>query len=160
MITTDEKVRELAREYREAFTTKQRDDGQSFTTLKDSYPDAPEDVQELVAATHDDRKMSPDDYRYEWTVNSLDLISDATEEEDLEDLAYEIEADIYTTDLIRWLGSRADRYCWVDEAIEEGFEPGTEGVIGDIMLGQAYEKEHVYRIVLGFLRERVEADTA
>ncbi len=95
--------------------------------------------------------MLPDDYRYEWTVESLDLINDADEDADLDDLAYEIEADTYTHELTRWLGSRPYRYTYVDQRTEMSGH-SEQSVIQDLMAGQEEEKREVYTLVLEHLR--------
>ncbi|MCA1740284.1 MAG: hypothetical protein LC740_16095, partial [Actinobacteria bacterium] len=120
-------------------------------TLKDEHREDGSPYMELVAAVHDDRAMLPDDYRYEWTVQSLERIA---ETDDPEEAAYEIEADVYTADLVRWLGSHARRPGYVDEATSE-LGHSELGIMGDVMAGQALEKQEVYRAVLAFLGERV-----
>lgn len=77
--------------------------------LKD---DAPDWVRSLVLAAHGD--MGPDDWRYEAIEDALSAV-----EQDGEDAA--LEPDIYTWGLTRWLNSRADRYAYCDDAVNEGY---------------------------------------
>jgi hypothetical protein len=93
--------------------------------------------------------MMPDDYRYKFIENSLQYIAD--QDEDADDLdCPEIEADIYTSDLTKWLHSRNDRVYYLTEALEEyeikdGFQALQEA--------QLREREEVFYSVLNSLRE-------
>lgn len=151
-------IQELAQQYRDRFTLYKRSEDDVIWTRKDNQDD---EALELIAATHDNREMFPDDYRYEYTVDALDLIIDADEDatrDDLEELAFEIEADVYYHELNEWLSSRADRYGYVDEAVEN-FGHG-DSITDDIAAGQRWEKEEVFRAVLAFLEERADEDEA
>ena len=156
--STLQKIKELAEEYRKGFTRTQRGE-ETIWTLTEEARNAPRvftHTQELVAATHEDRNMAPDDYRYEWTVDALDAIAEAIEyDQDLEDREFEIEPDVYTHDLVKWLGSSAWRYSYCNEALSAlGSNDG--GFVGLMMYGQEMEKREVYRAVLEFLTERAE----
>lgn len=152
-----ERIKELAEEGRESFITHERGE-KTIWTLKDEarYEGSP--VMDLVLAVHQDGETSPDDYRYEWTLDSLIMIAEAIDEgDDPEEREYEIEPDIYTADLMRWIGSRADRYSYCDEALSEygaDYFAGKGGVIDIIQAGQTAEKREVYRAVLDFLVEQ------
>ncbi len=143
-----ETIQALAAGYRQLFETKERGD-ETIWVVRDEHRDANTgEVMELVAAVHENRAMLPDDYRYAFTVEALDVIA---ESEDPDDVAHEgsLEADFQTADLVRWLGSGL-RYAYVDEAVSE-LGHSDLGVIGDIMAGQLLEKQEVFYVVLGFL---------
>jgi hypothetical protein len=149
-------IQELAQNYRDRFMLYVRGEDDVIWTRKDDNDD---EALELIAATHDNRNMSPDDYRYEYTVNALDMIIEADEEadeDDLRELEYEIEPDVYYHELNEWLASRTDRYGYVDEAVAD-FGHG-ESITDDIAAGQAQEKREVFNTVLEFLAEQADED--
>ncbi|HUM44856.1 MAG TPA: hypothetical protein PKI14_18070, partial [Fervidobacterium sp.] len=81
-------VNELAREALEWFETGTRDSGEKFVKTKDGRP---EWLTDLIFTAHGD--MMPDDHRYKFIEEALDLI--ANQDVDLD--RPEIEADIYTS---------------------------------------------------------------
>jgi hypothetical protein len=141
-------VNELAREALEWFITdtRDRDNGEEFIKTKDGRPDW---LENLIFTAHDD--MLPDDYRYKFIEDALIMIADQDEDADLD--RPEIEADIYTSDLTKWLHSRNDRVYYLTEALEEyeikdGFRA--------LQAAQLREREEVYFSVLNGLRELCE----
>ncbi len=137
-------IRELATEAYTYFTRKSRTSGSDYWCLKD---DAPEWVSDLCYAAHSYGRMGPDDYRYEFIWDAVCAIKDETEDD--------LEADIYNGQLTGWLHSRADRYAYVDEAIEEcGCE--FSSIMDAISLGQLREKQEVLQQVQDYLEKRVE----
>lgn len=136
-------IQELASHYSKMFIRDTRDDGTEYVKTIDERP---EELTELIHKAHGD--MMPDDWRYKFIEESLDIIAEQ-DEDDLD--CPELEPDIYTHDLLQWLASRNDRYDYVDQATEE-YGHGNS-LINDIMLGQIKEKEEVYFSVLSSLRE-------
>ena len=120
------------------------DTGRTIRILKD---DAPEWVQDLVYSAHGD--MGPDDIRYDWTEDALSAI-----EQDGE--SAELEPDIYTSDLTRWLASRTDRFSYCDEAASEGYVGEGAGLIERLQAGQAMEQREIMAAVLEALNEELE----
>jgi len=98
-------IRELAAEYLTMFEVLERTDGTKTWKRKDEYQNH-EDLQPLCQDAHDD--MFPDDHVYNFIVDALSTIADADEDADLEDLAFDIEPDIYNHDLLRWLSSHSN----------------------------------------------------
>lgn len=134
-------VNELAREALEWFESGTRDSGEKFVKTKYGRPDW---LGNLIFAAHGD--MMPDDYRYKFIEEALDLI--ANQDIDLD--CPEIEADIYTSDLTKWLHSRNDRVYYLTEALETfGMKDGFQA----LQSAQIIEKEEVYWSVLENLRE-------
>jgi hypothetical protein len=144
-------VHSLAREMYEAFESDKRDNGDTFWKLKDG---SPEWMKDVCFQAHKDGSpgimgepgqgaMMPDDYRYEFIFEAVSSIEEADEDADLDEVRDEIEADIYTYDLTKWLNSRADRIGYVDEAVSE-LGHSDMGIIGDIMMGQIAEKQEVF----------------
>lgn len=134
-------INELAEESLEWFVTDTRDDGEKFTKTKDGRPKW---LTDLIFTAHGD--MMPDDHRYKFIEEALELIADQDADIDCP----EIEADIYTSDLTKWLNSRNDRVYYLSEALEnsditDGFQL--------LMMAQSIEREEIYYSVLNSLRE-------
>lgn len=135
-------VQELAREALRYFIRKRREDGSEYVAVMDYRP---EWVLQMVYAAHNDGEILPDDWRYEFVLESLYAIADSDPDE-LDEL--ELEADSAP---MEWFSSSMRRVAYVDEAIEELGRPGH--VMDAIEHGQYIEKNEVLRIVLEFLRE-------
>lgn len=118
--------------------------------LKDEHANN-EELKDLIRKAHGDKL--PDDYCYEFIVEALDKIAECQEgarEYDIIDAIYEIEADVYTSNLTSWLNSRADRVRYLTEALEEceikdGFQA--------LAVAQQKEKQEVALSVLKSLKE-------
>ena len=145
-------IQELAQEWLDWFEVGKRDDGKTFFYLKDG---APEELHKMVRKVHGD--MLPDDYKYEYIVGALEAIADYDgDEDDIEELADDLEADCYDSDLLEWLNSHSIRTWYVDKAVEEMGHGG--GIMEDIAMGQVEEKREVFFTVLEDLRENLEED--
>lgn len=103
----------LAENYYSLFETRTRANGDKFVTLINECDYQP--LKNLIYNCH--AGMLPDDYKYWFIYNALELIADAPENSDLRDLNPEPE--IYTHDLIIWLGSNLTRLEYCDQAIDE-----------------------------------------
>lgn len=152
MVDTNTQIRQLAEDYRARFTMIERGE-ETIWTRRDTNDEI---ALDLIVVTHDDRDMAPDDYRYEYTVDALDMILDATDDADLEELGYELEADVNYHELNTWLASRVDSYAWVDEARDTFGTDAFESITDEISAGQQAEKQHVYNLVLQFLTDKAE----
>lgn len=141
-------IQKLA-EYAGRFLERKKRGEEEIYTLKDRHP---EWVRGMVFKVHEDGHWAPDDYKYEYVVESLDHISEGMDPEEPE-----LEADIYSSDLLKWLSSHRERLGLVDEAVEEhGLDWDKErGIEGMISFGQWYEKDQVFRIVVEALKERL-----
>lgn len=137
-------LKDIAKFIQKRLTTKRRDSGESYVSATD---DTPQWIVNLFHEAHGD--MLPDDYKYEYIQDSIEWIADGN---DLE--SPDIEADVYTEDLIKWLGSHiGTRPNYVDEAVAQFGGHSDQGIVGDIMMGQAMEKDEVYHIVLQGLQK-------
>ena len=67
--------------------------------------------------------------------------------------------DIYTADLTGWVGSRADRYAYCDEATEE-YGERVKSVLGVLQLGMARERLEVFAQLMEALTARAEAGSS
>jgi hypothetical protein len=151
---TTTKLQALATEVLTYFETATRtSNGAEYHRTKDG---APQWVKDMCWAAHESGGMMPDDWRYGFIVEALGALED---NEDPDEIA--MEADIYTSELTDWLGSRADRYAFCDEAMEEfgmewkDLENGTWTLLA---LGQRREKDEVLAAVRGFLEEKLTVD--
>lgn len=143
---TNPTLESLAAEACAYFTKGDRigDTGELIRILKDGTPDW---VLKLVHAAHGD--MLPDDWRYSWIEDALSAVESEGEDATLE-------PDIYTSNLTRWLHSRADRHAYCDEAVESGLLPADAGMIARLQGGQAVEQVEVMGSVLESLAARLE----
>jgi hypothetical protein len=131
-------VNELAKDALGWFITDARDNGEEFIKTKEGRPDW---LKNLIFTVHDG--MLPDDYRYKFIEDALIMIADQDEDTDLD--CPEIEADIYTSDLTKWLHSRNDRVYYLTEALET-FE--IKDGFWALQEAQLREREEVYYSVL------------
>jgi hypothetical protein len=143
---------ELAGDAYSHFETRERPDGESYTTLRDS---APEWLHELVRSAHDD--MLPDDWRYATIRSALGFISDTDIEsvDDAHDAASEFadsNVDAYTGARLAWLSSHLSRAGYCDDAASEfGYSIESDGIVGLIGLGQYAEGSEVFASVVDSL---------
>ena len=117
---------------------------------------APEWVRDMCHAAHQDGSnggMMPDNWRYSFIVEALDALSEADEPDHIE-----LDADIYTSELTAWLGSRNDRSGYCDQAADEyGIDPEADVIRHQpplhlrLMWGQKYEKHEVLTAVREYL---------
>lgn len=127
-------------------------------------PGEPEDVRHwrfrdrrptwLVALVrdrvHERGHFLPDDFKFTYAVNALELIGQGEDPDDPR-----LEPDVYTSELLAWLASHRERLGYVDEAVEEWGWDRERGIEGAIAAGQLREMEEVYRAVADGLRERL-----
>ncbi|MGH6629302.1 MAG: hypothetical protein ACREB3_06195 [Burkholderiales bacterium] len=146
----------MAAEASKWFEQKTRDKGEKFWTLKNGRPQWAQDMVQEAHDTGGGNLMLPDDWRYESIVDALDRIQDASDDADLDELADEIEADVYNADLLKWLSSHLERAGYVDEAVNNLGWDKDGGIFRAIQAGQIAEKREVYFSVLATLRERIE----
>jgi len=143
-------IKELAEHARSFFESKTRPNSEEiFWSMTRRHPSW---VRDMLFHIHDDGDIFPDDYKYEYVVDFLDLLSDGVDPEEPQ-----LEPDPYTHDLLKWLGSHSVRIGYVDEAAEDFGHSANGGVVGDIMQGQVREKEEVFNLVVEALKDRLEA---
>lgn len=151
MATDIRTARSLAEEMHEAMTQDTRADGSKFWHLKDG---SPQWMTDAAHQAHGD--FLPDDYRYEFIVEALSAFVETDDDANVDDMREaidNIEADIYTFDLLKWLASNLQRPGMVDEAVSE-MGHSDMGIVGDIMLGQMAEKhETAYQLLTALENE-------
>lgn len=126
---------------------------QLFVQMKD---EAPEWVEKLVHVVHDDCQIPPDNYRFEFIKTALDTLAEANDEDHMEELRAELEADVYTSGLTAWLHSSNFRVYYLSEVLEAYDGSGLDG-FQVLSLAQAREKQEVFDKVLEYLRGLVES---
>jgi hypothetical protein len=116
--------------------------------VKKEYQDN-EELKNLIYKAHDN--MMPDDYKYSYVVDALNLISECSED-DIQEEIYNIEADIYTSDLTNWLNSSNSRVYYLTEALEEyGITDGFQA----LSIAQQKERQEIANSVFNSLKEIV-----
>jgi hypothetical protein len=117
------KTKERIDEMYAAFESDKRNDGDMFYKLKSG---SPEWMTDVIHAVHGDKL--PDDTVYEMIYDALSRLSeidDDSEDETVKDLdrlfdaIYEMEPDVYTSNLTAWLNKRADHVYYLTEALEQ-----------------------------------------
>ena len=143
----DMDIQKLAEHAGNFFERKQRGEDEIYT-LKNRHPTW---LYDMVFAVHDKGHWLPDDYKYQFIVEALDHLSEGMNPEEPE-----LEADVYTTDLMDWLASHRERLGIVDEAVNELGWNKEGGIETAISLGQWREKEDVFRRVVEALQGRLD----
>lgn len=141
-------IKELAEYARSFFGAKEAPEPRgTFYVAEERIPTW---IYDMIYAIHDNGDWLPDDYKYEFIVDSLDSLAEGADPEDPQ-----LEADVYTSDLLKWFTSHGKRPGLVDEAVEQmGHSP--QGILEDIGLGQWYEKDQVFNQIVQALRKRIE----
>ena len=116
---------------------------------------APDWVEGLVRVVHDDCRILPDDYRYEFIETVLDTLAEANDEDHMADLRTELEADVYTSGLTAWLHSSNFRIYYLSEVLDE-FGGDLDGFQA-LSQAQVQEKREVFDKVLEYLKGLVES---
>lgn len=145
-------IQKLARECAEMLETQKRDNGKSYVAFK---RDAPEWMRDMARDAHGD--LLPDDFIYEYIAEALEAISMADDAEDIERACDELEPDVYTSGILKWLSARG--FMCVDEALSDcGMQvDGVNTTLFDaVMLAQVEEKRRVFNAVVHFLKQRAE----
>lgn len=121
MMTKEEIIIKMAERMSQAFVWDKRNDETKFCKLKD---DSPAWMTEVIYKAHEDKL--PDDTVYRFIEKAVDAIAEA-DPASIEDAIFEIESDVYTSDLTEWLNERNDHVCYLTEALingdhKDGFE--------------------------------------
>ena len=140
-------IQSLANEMSLRFEIGKRTNGEEFRKLRDDSPDWMTDV---CRAAHNGGEMLPDDWRYEFIEDAVDLLAEC---EDPGDAIERLEPNVYTHDLTAWLHSRGDRMGFVDDLLgDNAFRSGYEL----LAMAQFAEREEVLYQVKQALCETLE----
>ena len=124
------------------FKRVKKKDDTYYYTCTDKYKD-------LVKEVHDDCNILPDDYKYQFIFDALDIISCGNYNED--NYCEGIEADIYNDDLLKWISSARYRPYYVDEVIDEYGYPDEGGFFTLLSTAQYKEREEVFNRVFSYI---------
>lgn len=138
-------IQELAKKYADWFETAVGKDDIDYLRLKKRD----ENISNLIYAAHD--KMLPDDFKYRFIREALEIISESSEIEDIQ-----LEADIYNSDLLKWIGSDLHRGYYVDQAIDDMCDGTYPGFFESLRYGQYAEKMEVLHSVILSLEKILE----
>lgn len=141
----DEKIKKLAGEWARGFETGERSDGGRFWRL---YENAPEALCESIGEIHG-TDILPDDFRFHASWIALLAIADGAIED------WHPEPDVYTADLLNYLGGPGGRVERANEALEEGLTTTIQDAAG---WAQVEERREVHARAVKALRAIVEAD--
>jgi len=113
-----------------------------------------EDYRALSSIIH--TSQTNEDLAYEEIQNALEAI-ELGGCDGADDDSYEIEGDVYNSDLIGWLGASMWNYAWCDGEMET-FGGEYQSILDIIKDGQAAAKRHVWGAVIGLVRELAEEE--
>jgi hypothetical protein len=116
-----------------------------------------EEVKDLCFTAHNKGGMLPDDFIYSRIVEALDCLSEREPEteNDAQERLYELEADIYTSDLTAWLNSSNTRVYYLTQALEEfeckdGFQA--------LAIAQKLEIDEISNAVLDYILSNLDEE--
>lgn len=144
-MTKIDTIQSVAKEMLKNLEKAKRTDGSSFVRTKKEI----KWQKDIIHNAHGDNL--PDDYIYQFIEDALCVLADCREGEE-DDCIYQIEADVYTSDLTKWLHSSNNRVYYLDEAISNGAKDG----FGLLAMAQTQEKQEVAQAVLQGIREHIE----
>lgn len=137
----------MAKQLDRALVTGKRDNGEDFYKLRD---EAPQWMIDAVHAAHGD--MLPDDWKYKMIADlasSLAELDDDATQDAIERAIYELEAPVYTAQLVDWLGS-GGRISYADEVLEDG---GAKTITDLMQAGYQRELAEVANLLCDALAE-------
>lgn len=155
-------LREAAVESRRHFEQRTRPDGSRYWTVSaKTVPEFASWLKDLAFAAHDSGEWLPDDTRYQYMVDALDILEDVEDDDSAEDEYSErldSDVDVYTSELTTWLGSHGKRLAYLDEVLDPN-SIWTKPETGSELLhhAQYLERRDVFEAVRAFLAELVEA---
>ncbi len=147
-------IKTLAAWYNKQAKQDKRDDGSKFYKFVCANEVDEERCRALAFAAHGDGDMLPDDWRYEFIVEALSALSETDDPDEIE-----LEADVYTSDLTRWLNSRNSRLGYCDEAVREGLVSESADMSARLTGGQYMEKREVLALVREYLEDEASTIT-
>ena len=143
-------VKEYANKMYSAMERAARRDGSEYVRLKYNCENEKEYTSIIYDVHADLNQGLPDDFTYRVIREML------AEIEDQEDIGSpeDIEADIYTSELLDWMREDLSRVERVNDALKD---LGGDDIISLMMYAQVQEKEEIYHSLVSHIRERLEA---
>jgi hypothetical protein len=140
-------IQELAARLSNQLECKERLNGDKFICIKDNAQDK-ELLTGIILQAHENKL--PDNYIYEWASEALEAIASY---HDPEDYISDIQPEVYTHELMKWLASHYDRKELVNQTIQE---LGFTDMDNALMAAQTMEKEAVYQSIFQSLTEIID----
>ena len=142
-------VAELAAEALALSEVRTREDGSTFVVF--TTTDATEWVKNAVHAAHGE--MLLDDFVFTTCREAFSAIAEAGEDADLDEIRAEFadNVDVYSSELIAWLGSHGERMGYCVAAQEEGLVDVDADVAQRIAVGQAIERGQIFDAIVAGL---------
>ena len=112
------KLSKKLQQFSATFERRERDNGELFVCLADNKKDW---MKNAVMAAHNVCNIGPNDSTYEMIEKVIDHLANAEpkDADEAYDALREIESDIYTHDLLRWLGSSVYNVEYLETAVVE-----------------------------------------
>lgn len=111
---------------------------------------APQWFKDLCYKAHKIDDILPNDYIYDYIKEAIDIIAN---NENPQDVIYEIEPDCMTFDLLQWVSNNLCFMTWADNVLKEGFEPKSLSAL--LQMAQANHKQAIANNVLISLEEHL-----
>lgn len=146
----NQKLIKHARDLYDQMEYKKFDNGIERVTIKSNCKNHQE-LLDLTFKVSEQTNLSMDS-TYSFTLQALNIISDsmATTENELNKAIDNIEADIFTSDLMEWLQESVYHVHYLTQAIDE---LNTRDGFKLLRMAQQLAKEEVYNIILKELRQ-------
>jgi len=116
---------------------------------KPTGANAPQWVYDLTLTAHDAGEIRPDDWRYAFIMEALNLLADF---EDADEAYDSLCGDTYTAELTAWLASSVRRTDYADEGMK-GYDGEFNTFSGLLSYAQYLEKAEVFNAVRSFLED-------
>ncbi len=151
------KIVEKAQELSNYFDYKEFDDKTKRVICTADFNSKAWDECMSVLHKVDDNTSLGENSRYEFAMNALGLIVDRQpdSEELLDEIGYEQEPDVYTSQLTEWLNDSNNHVYYLTEVLEE-YEPKDGFALLTMAQGRAMEQ--AYQAVVEALRELTEEE--
>lgn len=115
MMTEEKTISSVAKEMYDNMESKTRTNGDKYYCLIDYKVEWQTDI---IREAHPDGRL-PSDEVYEVITDTLELLKDVDTEDEAQDRISEIEANVYTSALTKWLHSHNGNVYYLTQAIEE-----------------------------------------
>ena len=147
-------IKKLIEEMSMNMTWRGRKGGSRYAHVID---DAPKWITEVIHEVHGDKL--PDDTVYDFVHRIVSHLEGYGDEDisadELREALYELEPDVYTSNLTEWLNARADHVFYLTEALEEyDIKEGSQL----LMAAQSLQIQEIGNELLGLLEDMAEGE--
>lgn len=144
--------------YTQLFEYKKRDNGEGFYSLKNELSAVSKALGDLVQSIHtiDMYDSWPNDWVYEQVFYAFERLEQCSCDFDYERSICDLDADVYTHDLLKWVSENGFAREFVQEELDEGEKP--ESIDQLISMAQIRAKERIYSRVWEFIKNNKEGE--